>query len=480
MTNAVKHLRGTSDDVVATRHLSRLRLNQRGEQLISGGTSTTLTRQGQAVAARAQQAHHTVTEQHDVQERGDQAVRAIVRVERDAAVRGGRGLVRGRRRFAGAVARRAFGTPRDGRAAIRRQRSSKAVRGGLLAQQQRYRAARKAAAGDGSGVARIIGTSLPRFAALTSRLAGAAVTLVRVALTAAVSAFTSSPLLMTAVTVIGLVMAVLVTISWILPEGANSPVIVPGGGWANPVLGAITSGFGLRAHPISGGYSMHDGTDIGAPNGTPVNAACSGIVAAAGPATGGGAHFVVIDCEGGVRTKYGHMDSQTVNKGDSVGAGQQVGTVGTQGFSTGNHLHFIVEDNGTATDPMRFLADRGITLGRTPLEQIAGGGPPAVSGPAGGTAKEYARTALRNDAEYRCLEVLWTRESNWNHTADNPTSSAYGIPQALPGRKMASAGADWETNPITQVRWGLGYIAQRYGTPCQAWAFWQSKSPHWY
>jgi len=71
--------------------------------------------------------------------------------------------------------------------------------------------------------------------------------------------------------------------------------------------------------------------------------------------------------------------------------------------------------------------------------------------------------------QFGCLDSLWTRESGWNPFADNPSSSAYGIPQALPGSKMSSAGADWATNPVTQIRWGLGYIRDRYGSPCSAW-----------
>lgn len=73
--------------------------------------------------------------------------------------------------------------------------------------------------------------------------------------------------------------------------------------------------------------------------------------------------------------------------------------------------------------------------------------------------------------EFGCLNNLWNSESGWNVRADNPTSSAYGIPQALPGSKMASAGADWRTSAETQIRWGLGYIKNRYGTPCSAWSF---------
>ena len=81
-------------------------------------------------------------------------------------------------------------------------------------------------------------------------------------------------------------------------------------------------------------------------------------------------------------------------------------------------------------------------------------------------------------SQYRCLNSLWTKESNWRVTADNPTSSAYGIPQALPGSKMRSAGADWRTNPATQITWGLRYIDGRYGTPCAAWNHFRSRN--WY
>lgn len=77
-----------------------------------------------------------------------------------------------------------------------------------------------------------------------------------------------------------------------------------------------------------------------------------------------------------------------------------------------------------------------------------------------------------------CLDRLWTRESGWNPNAYNSSSGATGIPQALPGSKMASHGADWATNPITQISWGLSYINDRYGSPCAAWA--SSESRGWY
>lgn len=80
--------------------------------------------------------------------------------------------------------------------------------------------------------------------------------------------------------------------------------------------------------------------------------------------------------------------------------------------------------------------------------------------------------------EYSCLVKLWDRESNWRWNAHNKSSGAYGIPQALPGSKMATAGDDWMTNPATQIKWGLKYIENRYGTPCGALA--HSDEHNWY
>jgi hypothetical protein len=82
------------------------------------------------------------------------------------------------------------------------------------------------------------------------------------------------------------------------------------------------------------------------------------------------------------------------------------------------------------------------------------------------------------DAQFSCLNSLWAKESGWRWNADNPSSDAYGIPQALPGSKMSSQGGDWATNPVTQIKWGLSYISSRYGTPCSAWA--QSRAVNWY
>jgi len=99
-----------------------------------------------------------------------------------------------------------------------------------------------------------------------------------------------------------------------------------------------------------------------------------------------------------------------------------------------------------------------------------------------GSPKDIARRLVAargwGSGQFSCLDSLWTKESRWNHRATNPSSGAYGIPQALPGSKMASAGSDWRSNPATQIKWGLSYIADRYGTPCGAWS--HSKARGWY
>ncbi|GAA6526273.1 lytic transglycosylase domain-containing protein [Intrasporangium sp. DVR] len=104
-------------------------------------------------------------------------------------------------------------------------------------------------------------------------------------------------------------------------------------------------------------------------------------------------------------------------------------------------------------------------------------------------AKENPQAAARilladhgftSDAQFNCLVNLWNGESGWRWYAENPSSGAYGIPQSLPASKMGSFGADYRTNPITQMKWGIWYIEQVYGSPCNAWSTWLSRSPHWY
>ncbi|MFJ8665559.1 transglycosylase SLT domain-containing protein [Streptomyces sp. NPDC093600] len=81
-------------------------------------------------------------------------------------------------------------------------------------------------------------------------------------------------------------------------------------------------------------------------------------------------------------------------------------------------------------------------------------------------------------SQYQAFSKIVSHESGWNHTATNSSSGAYGLVQALPATKMASAGSDWKTNPATQIKWGLNYMNERYGSPNAAWAFWQANG--WY
>jgi hypothetical protein len=97
--------------------------------------------------------------------------------------------------------------------------------------------------------------------------------------------------------------------------------------------------------------------------------------------------------------------------------------------------------------------------------------------------REIARQMMLNkyswgEDEFACYDAIIMRESKWDPFADNPYSTAYGIPQALPGNRMAAFGDDWRTNPVTQIRWGLDYVDQRFGTPCQAWSF--KRAHGWY
>ncbi|MFF5491128.1 transglycosylase SLT domain-containing protein [Streptomyces virginiae] len=101
---------------------------------------------------------------------------------------------------------------------------------------------------------------------------------------------------------------------------------------------------------------------------------------------------------------------------------------------------------------------------------------PAQAAPT--SAKAIAQQMIKDPDQFAAFDKIISHESGWNHTATNPSSGAYGLAQALPASKMASAGADWKTNPATQIKWGLDYMNDRYGSPVGAWNFWSAN--HWY
>jgi len=136
-----------------------------------------------------------------------------------------------------------------------------------------------------------------------------------------------------------------------------------------------------------------------------------------------------------------------------------------------------------ADKAMKYTLAQSTTWASAALATAAAGAPDVTGGAlTSGSAVQIGRqmAAARGwtGSVFDALNKLWTRESGWRVNADNPSSSAYGIPQALPGSKMASAGADWRTNPATQIAWGLGYIASTYGNPLAAWA--HSQRFNWY
>jgi hypothetical protein len=134
----------------------------------------------------------------------------------------------------------------------------------------------------------------------------------------------------------------------------------------------------------------------------------------------------------------------------------------------------------------RLAAQRQAALAAAQQAAASSSPPPAestapVAPVAPGSAQQIAMSMLGSygwsSSQFSCLNELWNRESGWRTTAENP-SGAYGIPQALPGSKMASAGSDWQTSATTQIRWGLGYIKGQYGSPCGAWS--HSEATGWY
>jgi murein DD-endopeptidase MepM/ murein hydrolase activator NlpD len=249
---------------------------------------------------------------------------------------------------------------------------------------------------------------------------------------------------------------------------------------------------------------MHAGVDLGGKD-NPIYAAADGTVTEFKKGSLGGTNTsVVIDHGGGVFTRYLHMfvDEVLVEVGDQVVAGQQIAQNGMTGSATGEHLHFEVYEsgmNGGTSDPAAFYEALGLNLGSDPggtpqpgcltaqasTLPDSGAGSGQWSGVKGQAYALLPSFGWTDETEMVCLSELWEHESNWNATAVNSSSGACGIPQALPCSKMAKAGADYATNPVTQIRWGLDYIKGRYGSPCAAWEFWQRTdarpSPgHWY
>jgi hypothetical protein len=175
---------------------------------------------------------------------------------------------------------------------------------------------------------------------------------------------------------------------------------------------------------------------------------------------------------------------------DAYLRGHHHGTGGNAAFEAiqnGNTLPLLAAERQQLVDmnaATRVLATTGKPLMVSPSQvQANASGSSSTSGravtwptPDPAAAQATAKAMLASygwntSSQWSCLLSLWNRESGWVYDAQNTASGAYGIPQSLPASKMASAGADYLTNPATQIKWGLGYIQGRYGSPCGAWNF---------
>jgi hypothetical protein len=288
------------------------------------------------------------------------------------------------------------------------------------------------------------------------------------------------------------------------------------GGGVKPAAGAVSRHGGYPWATWAGDINEPGNADLG----HPVRAWKQGRVSSVRSMTTSYGKHIRIN-HGGQHSLYAHLSRFLVRAGQHVSAGQTIGLKGSTGNSSGPHLHFeygggkaaavgnivsgvisraervarslvdaLQNKVGRWSGVMRGLGPWGPMLAKT-VSQIGGAAyrwakdkvssfAAGVIGAPGG-AKGYAQALVNqrwNNSQWAPLYNLWMRESGWNPRAKNPSSGAYGIPQALPGSKMASAGADWRTNAKTQIRWGLGYIAGRYGNPGRAWQHFQSRN--WY
>lgn len=150
-------------------------------------------------------------------------------------------------------------------------------------------------------------------------------------------------------------------------------------------------------------------------------------------------------------------------------------------LAVGTRVVDVAGQPGVQSVLFRVKVADGVEVGR---EEILRSGTDPVTEVVrvGAEPKSIARAMVAargwGEEQFACLDRLWTKESNWNPSAQNRSSGAYGIPQSLPGSKMGTVAADWRTNPATQITWGLNYIEGRYGNPCGAWA--HSQAVNWY
>ena len=278
-----------------------------------------------------------------------------------------------------------------------------------------------------------------------------------------------------------------------------APMMYRAGGVAAALSIAVSGGAYAATQVNDGGGKSLNETEvrlaaIGSPNGS-VNSQTSGL-------TIEGQSDSVYTVTEESTEEHGRVEKET----DSLPEGEtKVETEGVDGLvrttyevtsKAGTEVSRTPLSSSVVTEKVDEVVLVGTGSGaQKPAGEAGGGGgggggeaaPAPAPSPAGdGTTPDGAQAIARSmmgsygwgDGEFSCLQSLWNRESGWNYQAENASSGAYGIPQALPGSKMSSVAGDWATNPSTQITWGMQYIQGRYGTPCSAWA--HSESVGWY
>lgn len=289
-----------------------------------------------------------------------------------------------------------------------------------------------------------------------------------------------------------------------------------GGTWRHTPGLAVSDPFGASRASMYGAGAKHDGTDYSGPLGSAIRAIHGGTVSKIG-GTGISdlGKVIIVKSDDGFKEIYqefGQMHNIKVGVGDTIHTGQKIATLGNLvGAGSGPHVHIGVTKGNPLKmnmltthgwyDPTKMhgsssgvkkskKGDSRLTklakaeLGKSALKWIskhlvdqdatgAGGGVKPT-----GSHAHWLKQAGMPESWWPWVNKIIGKESGWDPKADNPGSDAYGIPQALPGSKMASAGSDWRTNPITQLKWMKGYIKGRYGNAANAWRIRQTRG--WY
>ncbi len=477
----VNGLRSTTPTKKSSDNLGRLDLGHRGAALLkqAGGALTTEEDLTDSAIGKEKRAVGAVSRTAAEQgaKAGVASAKGVGRVVEKTAKAALRGFGGGRRGDGGAAA------------GLGKQRLTAPVRGGVVAGAQRRAAAK--GAGKAAAVAQVRGA---RAAAEATRQAVQAATFVGRLVASLVASLSSTPTLIVTVT-IAAVLAILLSFLAFIPSIAKQA--------EDQGSGLLTGG----SFPITDDYPYKDaGFTTMNPESGYFFGNCTDFVwwrmnRDAGitkqPWKLRWADLTPNGGNGGQWANPGNLPGWTDTRAPVAGDVISIHHGGTLGASAADpgHVGYIaaVDDSGgvtienygnghyfvtktTVSEIDQFIDNGWVGVKHNPAGRVGG----TTDGDANGDAKAFAQQQLNDPAQFQCLDSLWIGESGWNPLAENTSSGAFGIPQALPGNKMASAGDDWQTNAITQVKWGLDYIRDKYGTPCSAWFQWQSRVPHWY